>query len=101
MNRTIITENLFTIDKEVLGKSKNEVLGYLIEKGLLRLPYFIDSECTGEEFVKDYENIVTKAKLDKLSPKRDDLKISRIVELIDTADEIIKVMISEYNNMEE
>ena len=101
VNRYIIPENLFTIDKDILGKSKNEVLGYLIENDLLRLPGFIDSDCSGEEFVKNYENIVIKSKLDKLSPKRDYLKISRIIELINTADEIIKVMISEYNIMEE
>lgn len=101
VNRDILAKNLFKIDKEVLGKSKNEVLGYLIEKGLLKLPYFIDSECSGKEFINDYENIVIKAKLDKLSPKRDDLKISRIIELIDTADEVIKAMILEYDDMED
>lgn len=101
VNRYIIPENLFIIDKGILGKSKNEVLEYLIDNDLLRLPGFIDSDCSGEEFVKDYENIIIKSKLDKLSPKRDDLKISRIIELINTADEIIKVMISEYNIMEE
>ena len=97
VNRTIIAQNLFKIDKEVLGKSKNEVLGYLIEKELLKLPYFIDNECSGEEFINDYENIVIKAKLDKLTNKREDLKISRIIELINAADEVIKVMISEYD----
>ena len=101
VNRTIIAQNLFTIDKGVLGKTKNEVLGYLIEKDLLRLPYFIDNDCSGEEFINKYENIVIKSKLDKLSHKREDLKIPRIIELINTADEIIKVMISEYNDMEE
>lgn len=101
VDRTIIPDNLFTIDKDVLGKSKNEVLEYLIENDLLRLPGFIDFYCSGEEFINDYENIIIKSKLDKLSPKRDDLKISRIIELINTADEIIKVMISEYNIMEE
>ena len=97
VNRTIIAQNLFKIDKEVLGKSKNEVLGYLIEKNLLRLPYFIDSDCSGEEFINNYENIVKKSKLDKLANKREDLKIPRIVELINAADEVIKVMISEYD----
>lgn len=101
VDRTIIPDNLFTIDKDILGKSKNEVLEYLIDNDLLRLPGFIDSYCSGEEFINDYENIIIKSKLDKLSPKRDDLKISRIIELINTADEIIKVMISEYNIMEE
>ena len=101
VNRYIIPENLFTINKDILGKSKNKVLEYLIENDLLRLPGFIDSDCSGEEFVKDYENIVIKSKLDKLTAKREDLKISRIIELINTADEIIKVMISEYNIMEE
>lgn len=74
---------------------------YLIENDLLRLPGFIDSDCSGEEFINDYENIIIKSKLDKLTAKREDLKISRIIELINTADEIIKVMISEYNIMEE
>lgn len=97
VNRTIIAQNLFKIDKEVLGKSKNEVLGYLIEKELIRLPYFIDTECSGEEFINDYENMVIKGKLDKLTNKREDLKIPRIIELINAADEIIKVMISEYD----
>lgn len=101
VNRYIIPENLFTINKDILGKSKNEVLGYLIENNLLRLPGFIDSDCSGEEFIKNHENIIIKSKLDKLSPKIDDLKISRIIELINTADEIIKAMISEYNIMEE
>ena len=99
--RTLFSSNLFVINKDILGKSKNEVLGYLIEKELIKLPYFIDKECSGEEFTNDYENIVIKSKLDKLTAKRDDLKISRIIELIDTADEIIKVMISEYNDTEE
>lgn len=101
LNRCIIPENLFIIDKGILGKSKNEVLEYLIDNDLLRLPGFIDSGCSGEEFINDYENIVIKSKLDKLTAKREDLKISRIIELINTADEIIKVMISEYNIMEE
>ena len=101
VNRYIIPENLFTIDKGILGNNKNEVLEYLIENDLLRLPGFIDSDCSGEEFINDYENIITKSKLDKLTSKREDLKISRIIELINTADEIIKVMISEYNIMEE
>lgn len=74
---------------------------YLIENDLLRLPGFIDSDCSGEEFINDYENIIIKSKLDKLTAKREDLKISRIIEPINTADEIIKVMISEYNIMEE
>ena len=76
------------------------MLGYLIEKELLKLPYFIDSECTGEEFIKDYENMVIKAKLDKLTNKRKDLKISRIIELINAADEVIKAMMSEYDTEE-
>lgn len=97
VNRTIVAQNLFKIDKEVLGKSKNEVLGYLIEKELIRLPYFIDNECSGKEFIDDYENIVIKSKLDKLTNKREDLKIPRIIELINAADEVIKVMISEYD----
>ena len=101
INRYVLAQNLFTIDKGVLGKIKNEVLEYLIEKDLLRLPYFVDSDCSGKEFVEDYENIIIKSKLDKLSPKRDDLKTSRIIELINTADEIVKAMISEYNNTEE
>lgn len=101
LNRTIIAQNLFKIDKEVLGKSKNEVLGFLIEKELLKLPYFIDSECTGKEFIDEYENIVKKSKLDKVAAKRGDLKIPRIIELINAADEVIKVMISEYDDVEE
>lgn len=101
INRYVLAQNLFTIDKGILGKTKNEVLEYLIDKDLLRLPYFVDSDCSGKEFVDDYENIIIKSKLDKLSPKRDDLKTSRIIELINTADEIVKAMISEYNNMEE
>lgn len=101
INRYVLAQNLFTIDKGVLGKTKNEVLEYLIEKDLLKLPYFVDSDCSGKEFTDDYENIIIKSKLDKLSPKREDLKTSRIIELINTADEIIKAMISEYNNMEE
>ena len=101
VNRTIMAQNLFKIDKEVLGKSKNEVLGYLIEKELIKLPYFIDSECTGKEFIDEYENIVKKSKLDKVAAKRKDLKIPRIIELINAADEVIKVMISEYDDVEE
>ena len=101
VNRTIMAQNLFKIDKEVLGKSKNEVLGYLIEKELLKLPYFIDSECSGKEFIDEYENIVKKSKLYKVAAKREDLKIPRIIELINAADEVIKAMISEYDDVEE
>lgn len=101
VNRYLLAQDLFTIDRGILGNNKNEVLEYLIENDLLRLPGFIDSDCSGEEFINDYENIIIKSKLDKLTAKRKDLKISRIIELINTADEIVKAMISEYNNMEE